>query len=175
MGDDFLRLYLEDHLAGSTGGLELCKRAQHNNRDSELGGYLKLLGDELRNHRMVLVGLLRRLGGKPPKVKRATAWLVEKGGRLKLNRRLFSYSPLSRVYELEGLLIGTEGRLALFRALAMMQPRQGNLRGVDFDKLLSEAMSSRRRLEAFRMKAASEAFLEGAGGLSSIDRAQHAH
>ena len=36
-------------------------------------------------------------------------WVAEKAGRLKLNGSLLTYSPLSRLVELEGLSLGVEG------------------------------------------------------------------
>ena len=51
-------------------------------------------------------------------VKRTLAFLSERAARLKTNGRLFTYSPLSRVVELETLALGILGKLALWEGLA---------------------------------------------------------
>jgi len=44
-------------------------------------------------------------------------WVLEKAARCKPNGRLFRRSPLSNLIELEGLLLGVQGKAADFRAL----------------------------------------------------------
>ena len=50
--------------------------------------------------------VMDRLDVKPDRVKEAMGWTAEKLGRLKLNGQLLGYSPLSRLVELEGLMLG---------------------------------------------------------------------
>ncbi|MGH2986704.1 MAG: hypothetical protein ACRDLO_08460, partial [Solirubrobacterales bacterium] len=66
------------------------------------------------------------------------------------------YSPLSRVVELEGLVIGVTGKLALWEALR--DSIGDGLDGVDFVALGTRAQGQRTELEALRRKAAAEAF-----------------
>ena len=54
------------------------------------------------------------LGVGPDRFKVAGAWAGEKAGRLKLNGHLTSYSPQSRVIELEGLVVGVTGKRCLW-------------------------------------------------------------
>ena len=93
---------------------------------------------------------------KPHPVKDAGGWAAEKLGRLKPNNRLLGYSPLSRVLELEGLLIGVTGKLALWEALR--DSLGDSLDGVDFVALGDRAQEQRARLEEMRRRAAVEAF-----------------
>ena len=58
-----------------------------------------------------------RVGRDPFKI--GAGWLGEKAGRLKLNGRLFEYSPLSRVVELESLTLAGTARQLLWRSLAV--------------------------------------------------------
>jgi len=60
---------------------------------------------------------MSRLGVRKDKAKQVAGWTGEKLGRLKLNGRLTSYSPLSRVVELEGLLVILEFNGAMWRAM----------------------------------------------------------
>lgn len=117
MGSDLLAIYLRDHHAGATAGLEVARRSARSNRGSELGAFLERLAREIEEDRAELERIMRARGVRPSRPKDAGAWLAAKAGRLKLNGRLRSYSPLSRVLELEGLTIGVTGKLALWRAL----------------------------------------------------------
>lgn len=146
----YLAIYLNDHLAGATLGVELVRRTQRENAGSPLGDFLRELGTEIAEDRRTLLGLLDRLGVEPSLPKVAAAWTSEKLGRLKLNGRLTRYSPLSRVVELEALSIGIEGKRLMWVAL------DGRLQvaGFDFAALAERARSQRDRLEPHRLAAA---------------------
>ena len=92
-----LAIYLNDHLAGSTVGVELARRAAANNRKSAYGRFLEQLAAEIREDRETLLDIMRSLGVGIDRVKVSAAWAAEKLGRLKLNGRLLGYSPLSRL------------------------------------------------------------------------------
>ena len=112
-----LRIYLNDHLAGATLGLELGRRALRENRDNPFGEFLDGLVREIAEDRASLERLMDTLGIRRSRVKPALALAAERAGRLKLNGRVRSYSPLSRLLELEGLTIGVQGKLAMWRNL----------------------------------------------------------
>ena len=65
------------------------------------------------------------LGVKPDRLKVAAGWTSEKLGRLKPNAQLRGYSPLSPLVELEGLLIGIQGKLAMWRRGGRGRPGPG--------------------------------------------------
>ena len=138
-------IYLNDHLAGATLGVELVRRTRRENRDGELGAFLAWLEPQLVEDRAALLALIE----KPSLAKGSLAWLAEKAGRLKTNGHLVSYSPLSRLLELEGLASGIEAKLGLWLALAET--------GVDVDGLADRAREQRTRLEPFRLAAARRA------------------
>ena len=94
---------------------------------------------------------------KPSTVKDAALWTAEKLGRLKPNNSLLSYSPLSRVVELEGLVIGVTGKQALWDSLRGALGETFD--GVDFAALAARAADQRSRLEALRTRAALDAFV----------------
>ena len=101
----------------STVGLELARRTAGANEDNEYGPELARIADEIAEDRETLEQVMERLEVKPSKLKDAGGWTAEKIGRLKPNNRLLSYSPLSRVIELEGLVIGVTGKQALWEAI----------------------------------------------------------
>ena len=98
-----------------------------------------------------------RLGARRDPLKQWAGWLAEKAGRLKLNGRLRGYSPLSRVLELEVLVLGIEGKRMLWRALGEVAASDPRLDGVDLSGLLRRADGQRRLLDRQRARAAAVA------------------
>lgn len=146
-----LATYLNDHLAGSTAGVELARRARGSNEGSELGAFLATLTAEIEEDRETLGEVMEAVGAGRDRVKVTAAWAGEKVGRLKLNGRLLGYSPLSRLVELEGLALGVTGKLALWRLLReLADPR---LARFDFDALIARAERQRDGLEQRRLEA----------------------
>jgi hypothetical protein len=152
--DKHLRIYLNDHLAGSTVGQELAKRSLRNNRGSAVGDYLETFVVEVQQDRAKLVEIMRQLGARPNPGKVVTAWTSEKVARLKPNGRIRGYSGLSRLVELESLCLGVEGKLCGWRALKSSD-QHSRLRGIDLDELIERAESQRSELERHRIEAAS--------------------
>ena len=152
----YLRTYLQDHHAGATVGTELARRAARSNEGNEYGVALEAIADEIAADRATLEQVMAALGVKPNPLKDGIGWTAEKLGRLKPNNSLLSYSPLSRVVELEGLVIGVTGKLALWEALRSALGPTFEDHG--FDRLIERAESQRSRLDALRREAATEAF-----------------
>jgi hypothetical protein len=151
-----LHTYLQDHHAGATAGLELARRAAGSNAKTAFGPELARIADEIAEDREALERVMEELGFGPSRLKDSAAWVAEKLGRLKPNNSLLSYSPLSRVVELEGLLIGVTGKLSLWQSLRAAVGE--SLDGVDFAALAGRATDQRGRLERLRERAAAEAF-----------------
>ena len=142
----YLAIYLNDHLGGATGGVELTRRLRASNRENDaFGPPLDRICLEIEEDRATLEQVIDRLGFSQSRVKPAGAWVAEKLGRLKLNGRLRGYSPLSRVLELEGLLIGITGKMALWKALAEFE--EGERLGIDFAQLAHRAADQRSAVD----------------------------
>jgi hypothetical protein len=152
-----LATYLNDHLAGATAGVELARRAARSNRGTSYERTLSALADELASDRRTLQTVMDRLEVRSDRAKTAIAWGAEKLGRLKLNGQLVGYSPLSRLEELEVLIIAVQGKLLLWEALAGLAAVDQRLAEFDFSELVKRARSQRRRLERQRTNSASEA------------------
>jgi hypothetical protein len=155
---DALRIYLRDHLAGATFGLELVRRCRRNNERTELAERLAKLVEEIAADRRTLQGIMRELGVDESRTKVAAGWALEKVRRLKTNGRLFEYTPLARVVELESLAIGIAGKRAMWRALADMTPWEERLARHDLSTLIERAEDQLSTVEALRLGAASTAF-----------------
>ena len=104
----YLSIYLNDHLVAFVAVRDVARRARRSNQGTPLGDYLGEVESELEDSRRELADLMKRLGIRRDPVKRIAAWAAEKVGRLKLNGHLVTYSPLSRVLELEGLIVAAE-------------------------------------------------------------------
>jgi len=155
--DRFLAIYLNDHLAGATLGVELARRLRSSNEgDAEFGQPLARLCTEIEADREALVSLMEQLDVKRDPVKPTFAKVAEKLGRLKPNGRLRSYSPLSRVLELEFLSGLVGGKLQLWNALE--QSYGESLDGFDFHDLAARADSQGQRLEDLHLAATQRAF-----------------
>ena len=63
--DKLLSIYLNDHLAGATLGIELAKRSRASNKGTPLGDFLDRLLREIETDRETLERLMRELGLDP--------------------------------------------------------------------------------------------------------------
>jgi hypothetical protein len=158
MDEKYLRIYLQDHLAGATAGLELARRTRGANEGSDYGPPLARIADEIEADRRHLQGIMEDLGFGGDRLKNIAAWGLEKAGRLKLNGDITGYSPLSRVVELEGLLTGITGKKGLWLALLQVAPREPRLDTALLERLRDRAEEQRATIEDLREKAALEAF-----------------
>jgi hypothetical protein len=150
---NLLAIYLNDHLAGATLGVELARRLRGSNRDDpEFGPPLSEICAEIEADREALVTIMDQLGVGQSKLKPLAALFGERLGRLKLNGRLWGYSPLSRLDELELLQLGVAGKRRLWRALEHTHPDE--LPDVELGGLADRATGQLRRLEALHLKAA---------------------
>jgi hypothetical protein len=150
--DRLLGIYLNDHLASSTVGVELARRMRSSNEgDAELAGPLAALCTEIEADQETLERLMDELGVGRSKAKTMGAYVGEKLGRLKLNGQLTGYSPLSRVLELEVLSAGVGGKLRLWRGLGVTVG--ATVEGFDFDALASRAEGQLTRLADLHRRA----------------------
>jgi hypothetical protein len=156
-----LSIYLNDHLAGSTVGVELVQRIAGSNRGTPLGDMLERLAAEIREDRETLERLMDQVGAGRDRLKVSGAWAAEKLGRLKLNGQLLGYSPLSRLEELESLRLGISGKRGMWKALSRTLP---DVPGFDFAALAARADRQLRRIEPHRLEAAEQAFSATAAG-----------
>jgi hypothetical protein len=156
----YLATYLNDHLLGSTIGTELAQRAARENQGSELGEFLTGVAREIEADRETLLALMSELGVKPDQLKVAAGWIAEKLGRLKPNAQLRGYSPLSPLVELEGLLIGIEGKLAMWQVLAEVAEHVG-LDRARMEELSGRAERQQADVERHRLEVGRRALTAG--------------
>lgn len=153
---DHLATYLQDHLAGSTAGLELVRRAAAESGGEPLGAHLDGLANDIEQERDALRAIMEQLGVTEGHVKVAAAWFGEKLTRLKPDGHLLGSSPLRRYEELEGLSLGIEGKRLLWLVLA--DAGDDRLDSAHVIELAERAAHQREELEPFRQAAARTAF-----------------
>ncbi len=151
-----LRIYLRDHHAGSAAGVRLAERLVRNNRGTEFDAPLRRILDGIRADREELARVMSEHGVRPNPLKNAMLVAGERLARLKGNGRAGSYSPLSRVVELEALTMGVTGKLGIWRSLASASASSA----VDLDRLIALARSQLEDLERLHHRAAGIAFVE---------------
>ena len=156
MAERLLKIYMQDHLAGATAGLELARRAAGSNEGTPLGEFLGRLADEIAEDREALIEIMDSLEIPPDKVKNAMGWGAEKLGRLKPNGQLTGYSPLSRIVELEGLTVGVRGKQSLWESLRATFGEE--VAGRNLDGLIARASRQIDEIVEHRQEAARLAF-----------------
>jgi hypothetical protein len=129
----------------------MARRTRASNEGTEFGEPLAVLCAEIEADRGSLESVMAELGVDRSRIKPAIGWLAEKIGRAKLNGQLRGYSPLSRVVELEGLLLGITGKLRLWQLLTELA---GEASSADFPALIASAEDQRSRVEALQLRAA---------------------
>ena len=152
-----LSTYLNDHLGGSAGGVELARRLCRSNRGTPTGLRWRTSRSRSRRTSDRLRYIMARFDVEEDRIKQAAASAAEKVGRLKLNGQLLGYSPLSRLVELEGMMLGVTGKLALWVVLNESYADDPRLSGVDMPRLIARAKEQRGTLERLRRAAATEA------------------
>ena len=150
-----LGIYLNDHLAGATGGVALAHRIA-GSHDPAQRMTLQRLAADIAHDRRALLDLMAVLEVPVRHYKISAAWAAEKAARLKLNGRLLARSPLSSLEELELLRLGVEGKAAGWRTLRTLADRDTRLDSARLDELISAARRQADLLEDFRASAADQ-------------------
>ena len=147
-------IYLNDHLAGSTAGLELFRRAARANAGTQIGAELANLVPDIEEDRAALIEMMGVLGVPRRQYKIVIGWVGEKVGRFKLNGRLISRSPLSPLIEVEALRLGVEGKAHGWRVLKIMAAADRRLDINRLNDLDARAQRQIAVLESLHQRAA---------------------
>jgi hypothetical protein len=158
-----LGIYLNDHLAGASIGVNLARRLAANEHEWTNAGQLERIADEVAQDRDALVDMMAALEVPVRRYKTWAAWTAERTGRLKLNGRIFTRSPMSRVLELEAMRLGVEGKAAGWRTLRAHVESDGRLDADRLDALIDRAREQIDQLEQLRVEAATDIFGDSSG------------
>jgi hypothetical protein len=141
--------YLNDHRAGASAGTALVRRIWRSNRRTEWGPIIENVAKSIEQDLVVLDEIRAAAGVSGGDLKRAAALLAERASRLKLNGHLLTYSPLSRVLELETLMSAVRGKQGLWVTMRSAAPSHPEWSEFDFatlEKSGSEQLETLRRV-----------------------------
>ena len=159
--DGFLRIYMNDQLALGILWREVARRAAGSNQGTDVGDALARVSAAIAEDVDTFAAIMRRLGIRRNPLKTSAVIAGERVGRLKLNGRIGSYSPLSRFVELDFLVMGIEGKRVLWANLRDLAGLGTRLPDVDFAALIERAERQRAELEPFHARAGAEALAAG--------------
>jgi hypothetical protein len=153
-----LATYLNDHLAGSVGALDLLDHLARESEGREEVSLFRALHQEIAAEQAQLRELLRELGGEESGVRKAAGWVAEKVTRLKLRWDDPGDDGLRRFEALEALALGITGKLSLWTALAAVADGIPVLQRLDLALLQRRSEDQYAAVERRRLAAAREAF-----------------
>jgi hypothetical protein len=155
--DRLLRIYMNDQLALGVLWREVARRACGASNGGPEGEALRRVAHEIAEDVATFSSMMRRLGFSTRTPKPVLAIVAERVGRLKLNGRIVSRSPLSRFEELDFLVMGIDGKVVLWQNLRDGAGLGERLPDVDFERLVQRAREQRAQLEPFHAQAARDA------------------
>jgi hypothetical protein len=153
-----LNIYLNDHYLGANGGVALARRIAKAQKDTTFGSELAQLAADIDGDRGTLVSLMKQLDVQAQQWRVPAGAVAEKAGRLKLNGRLLSRSPLSSVVELEALLAGVVAKRCVWRTLRQLAVTDQKLIVAEMDGLIERSEAQVELIERVRSWAIDQAF-----------------
>lgn len=156
---ELLHLYIDDHLTGATAGVDRIERMAAEYQDTPQFATLDALARAIRGDKEFLRSLIDSLGFDRKPYRQAAAWVGEKAGRLKLNRRVTKRSPMSMVLETELLQGAVAAKRGGWVTLRDYSTELGLTPDV-FDELIAAADRQQEQLQKVHAYATSAAFRE---------------
>jgi hypothetical protein len=147
--------YLNDHLAGSVGALELIAHCARLYDGKPLGAFFTKMKTQIGADQHTLRRLMRRLGIEESKVRQAGARAGEKLGRALFTIAGSEPDGLGLLLLLEGLIMGVIGKRLLWRALSAANLPK--LEQFDFVELQRRAEDQIKRAQAEQIRSARRA------------------
>jgi hypothetical protein len=148
--------YLHDHLAGARFALNLLESL----RSSDQPFVIRKLADdllrEIEEDRHILERLADKIGKPQNTLKEGATWLAQKASLWKLGS---NGSSLSRFEAMETLSLAILGKLALWRALRVLQTKEAFLFDTNLEQLCKRAEDQFFRVERIRIKLVPQALL----------------
>lgn len=120
-----LSVYMNDHLAGATGGVNRVRRMSEAYAGTPLAPPLERLAGELAEERAWLAAQIERLDLGVSRYKVVGAAIGERLARLKPNGRVSRTSPLSALLELELLRSALRGKESGWQTLKVCSAEAG--------------------------------------------------
>jgi hypothetical protein len=143
-----LAIYLNDHLGGSVGALEMLGDMIDTQKGKPMETFLRTLRDDIESDQAELQRLMKTLEIEESSVKKAGAWAAEKLSRVKLRLGDSGEPNLALLQSLESLSLGITGKQSLWRMLDATAKSTPRLSEFDFARLDQRATDQFHRVEA---------------------------
>jgi hypothetical protein len=147
-------VYLNDHLAGATFGVDLARQLEARTEGTDFQPEMSRLAAEIEADLDTLTDLMERIGATRNPGKQVTAWVAEKASQLRLTGLTSGGDELGTFLGIEALSLGVEGKASLWTTLRDLRDQYPELLSADLDDLLQRAQRQRQVLEAERVAAA---------------------
>ena len=147
---DHLAIYLNDHLAGATGALQLLDDLL-NDDDPSLRRLITELRQAIAEDRDELMRLMRSAGIDMSPARAGGGWIASKAAELKLALDDSTNGALWIFELLEALALGIEGKRALWSVLKSVSDVVPVLRVADYERLAGRADYQRQVIEGKRL------------------------
>jgi hypothetical protein len=155
MAKESLVIYLQDHLAGSAGAVEILEALRDVHPGETLGQFPADILAEVQHDRATLRDLAEGMGGGTGLLKDATAWLGVKLSRFKLGCDLSG--DLGTLDALEVVALGILGKQSLWDLLRVVSATDARLSGLDLAHLSDRARTQHARVEERRLEVGRQA------------------
>ena len=147
-----LEVYLTDHLAGATAGVNLAEMASEEHRADEHGAFFGEITSEIKADHETLERLIAELGVQRSATKTAAA---EIGSKVMAPKFVGGDDDqLNAFITLETLSMGIEGKVCMWKALKTVASDYPAFADYDVDALLARATAQREKIEEQRQKVA---------------------
>jgi len=158
-----LPVYLNDHLAGSIGALEMLDDLIETHLGKPLGQFLRALREDIEVDQRELKRIMEQLGIDESGTRKAGAWVAQKVLRAKLRVGDSDEPNLALLQSLESLSLGFAGKRSLWRTLDVVRGSGKGLNGFDFARLEKRAAAQFGRVEAQKLEIARQIFTAESG------------
>ncbi len=158
-----LPVYLNDHLAGSIGALEMLDDLIETHQGKPLGQFLRALREDIEADQRELKRIMEQLGIDESGTRKAGAWVAQKVLRAKLRVGDSDEPNLALLQSLESLSLGFAGKRSLWRTLDVVRGSGKGLNGFDFARLEKRAAAQFGRVEAQKLEIARQIFTAESG------------
>jgi hypothetical protein len=158
MSKEELPIYLNDHLAGSVGALELLDRLIKTYKGKSLERFFNDLRNEIEADQDTLKDLIKKLGEEESVVRKAGAWVSEKLSHAKIRLSDSEEGRMGLFHALEVLVLGILGKRGLWSALAAAADTVPPLRELNYGRLIKRAADQCDLVEAKRLEVARSVF-----------------
>ena len=155
-----LERYLNDHLAGASGALQLLDDLAKRKNAPEESAFYRDLHDRVKSDFQLLADLLEKLDLSQDRLSQAGGVLSMKVGRLKMMWDGLNPPDLGFMEALEMLELGVSGKKLLWVALSEIKPHCAAFAEIDFDALIESATTQRDQLESRRLKVIKQTLLQ---------------